>query len=135
MLKAIHAQDDKEATREKTLMAAKKLRKLKLDKMAEVAEKTAKIHPFGFSEVLVLDPIGDVVLVEIAIDIDQLDCFMLGKQAHLARTNDVPRHDYGIGRNLGHSRRNLRQSCQLSQWSIRWLSRILAIERSKVNSR
>ena len=42
MLKAIHAQEDKEAAREKALLVAEKLRKLKLDKVAEFVEKSVE---------------------------------------------------------------------------------------------
>ena len=42
MLKAIHAQEDREAAREKVLLVAKKLRKLKLDKVAEFVEKSVE---------------------------------------------------------------------------------------------
>ena len=42
MLKAIHAQEDKEAAREKALLVVKKLRKLKLDNVAEFVEKSVE---------------------------------------------------------------------------------------------
>ena len=42
MLKAIHAQEDKEAAREKAHLVAEKLRKLKLDKVAEFVEKSVE---------------------------------------------------------------------------------------------
>ena len=42
MLKAIHAQEDKEAAREKAHPVAEKLRKLKLDKVAEFVEKSVE---------------------------------------------------------------------------------------------
>ena len=35
-----------------------------------------------------------------------------GKQAHLRRGNSIPRHDYGIRRNLGHSRREFSFPCR-----------------------
>ena len=42
MLKAIHAQEDKEAAREKAALVAEKLRKLKLEKVAEFVEKSVE---------------------------------------------------------------------------------------------
>ena len=42
MLKAIHAQEDNEAAREKAALVAEKLRKLKLDKVAEFVEKSVE---------------------------------------------------------------------------------------------
>ena len=42
MLKAIHAQEDKEAAREKAALVAEKLRKLKLDRAAEFVEKSVE---------------------------------------------------------------------------------------------
>ncbi len=42
MLKAIHAQEDKEAAREKAVLVAEKLRKMKLDKVAEFVERTVE---------------------------------------------------------------------------------------------
>ena len=42
MLKAIHAQEDKEAAREKAVLVVAKLRRMKLDKAAELVEKSVK---------------------------------------------------------------------------------------------
>ena len=42
MLKAIHAQEDKEAAREKAVLVAAKLRNLKLEKVAEFVEKSVE---------------------------------------------------------------------------------------------
>ena len=42
MLKAIHAQDDKEAARENAALVAVKLRKLKLEKVAEFVENSVE---------------------------------------------------------------------------------------------
>ncbi len=52
MLKAIHAQEDKEPARNKAFLVAEKLRKLKLDKIAEFVEKSVEetlsyIHGFS----------------------------------------------------------------------------------------
>ncbi len=42
MLKAIHAQEDREAAKQKAALVAEKLRKLKLDKVAEFVENSVE---------------------------------------------------------------------------------------------
>lgn len=44
MLKAIHAQEDKEAARQKTIEVVKKLQALHLDKAAKILESDAMKH-------------------------------------------------------------------------------------------
>lgn len=50
MLKAIHAQEDKEAARAKAGLVVEKLRRMKLEKAAELVEKSVeKTFLHGFS--------------------------------------------------------------------------------------
>ena len=62
------------------------------------------------SAILFLDPIGDIALDEIKIDIEQVGLILPTRKADSpAPGKRCPPHDYGIQRNLDHGRRDLPQ--------------------------